>query len=258
MASSPTDFPPLFFKSHDGLDLAYRVVGEGRPFVLIHGLFSNAWTNWIRYGHAQVIAEAGFRVIMPDLRGHGSSAAPHDPEHYPADILAADGEALVRHLGLGDHDLGGYSLGGRTVLRMLVRGARPRRAVLSGMGLDGILHTGKRQGFFRHVLTGIGTHARGSAAWMAEAFLKTTGGDPQAMLPLLDSFADTSPGELAQVETPALVLSGRDDHDNGSAAELARALGNATLVEITGNHMTAVLQPALGQAIRAFLTEIDS
>ena len=129
MASSPTDLPPNFFKSADGLDLAYREMGEGRPLVLIHGLFSNGWTNWIRYGHAQVIADAGFRVIMPDLRGHGQSAAPHDPSFYPPDVLAADGEALVRHLGLTDYDLGGYSLGGRTTLRMLVRGARPRRAV---------------------------------------------------------------------------------------------------------------------------------
>jgi len=258
LASSPTDPPIRSFKSDDGLDLAYREMGEGRPLVLIHGLFSNGWTNWIRYGHARLIADAGFRVIMPDLRGHGQSAAPHDPAFYPPDILAADGEALVRHLGLGDYDLGGYSLGGRTALRMLVRGATPGKAVLSGMGLEGIIHTGKRQDFFRHVLTGIGNHQRGSGAWMAEAFLKTTGGDPQAMLPLLDSFVDTTQAELARVATPALVLSGRDDHDNGSAAELAQTLGNATLVEIVGNHMTAVLQPALGQAIATFLATIDS
>ena len=167
MASSPTDFPVRFYKSDDGLDLAYRELGEGRPLVLIHGLFSNGWTNWIRYGHAQAIADAGFRVILPDLRGHGESAAPHDPASYPPDILAADGEALVRYLELSDYDLGGYSLGGRTTLRMLVRGAAPRKAILSGMGLEGILDTGKRQSFFRHVLTGFGTHARGSSAWMA-------------------------------------------------------------------------------------------
>lgn len=235
------------------MDLAYREMGEGRPLVLIHGLFSNGWTNWIRYGHAQLIANAGFRVIMPDLRGHGQSAAPHDPARYPPDILAADGEALVRHLGLVDFDLGGYSLGGRTTFRMLVRGIRPRRAILSGMGLDGILHTGKRQGFFRQVLTGIGTHQRGSAAWMAEGFLRTTGGDPEAMLSLLDSFVDTTPAELAGVVTPSLVLCGRDDHDNGSAADLAARLGDARLVEIAGNHMTAVLQPTLGQSVRDFL-----
>jgi pimeloyl-ACP methyl ester carboxylesterase len=253
LASSPTDFPVAYFKSDDGLDLAYRVVGEGRAVVLIHGLFSNGWVNWIRYGHAQLLADAGYRVIMPDLRGHGMSAAPHDAAYYPPDVLAEDGETLIRHLGLADYDLGGYSLGGRTVLRMLVRGAAPRRAILSGMGLEGILDPNKRRDFFRTVLTGLGLHKRGSPAWMAEAFLKTTGGDPLAMLPLLDTFVATTREEVGAITIPTLVLSGEDDHDNGSSAELADLLPQGELVEIAGNHMTSVLQPAMGRAILDFV-----
>jgi pimeloyl-ACP methyl ester carboxylesterase len=255
LASSPTDFPVTYFKSHDGLDLAYREMGEGRPVILIHGLFSNGWVNWIRYGHAQLLADAGYRVIMPDLRGHGMSAAPHDAAYYPPDVLAEDGETLIRHLGLTDHDLGGYSLGGRTVLRMLVRGTRPRRAILSGMGLEGIFDPNKRRDFFRTVLNGIGLHKRGSPAWLAEGFLKTTGGDALAMLPLLDTFVATSRAELEAIRLPALVLSGADDHDNGSARELAEALPQGELVEIAGNHMTAVLQPTLGTSILEFLSQ---
>lgn len=255
MASSPTDFPVIYFKSHDGLDLAYREMGEGRPVVLVHGLFSNGWVNWIRYGHAQLLADAGYRVIMPDLRGHGMSAAPHDAAYYPPDVLADDGETLIRHLGLTDYDLGGYSLGGRTVLRMLVRGARPRKAILSGMGLEGILDPNKRRDFFRRALTGLGLHTRGSPAWMAEAFLKTTGGDGLAMLPLLDTFVATTRDEIAAITIPTLVLSGVDDHDNGSSAELAALLPQGELVEIAGNHMTSVLQPSLGQSILEFLSQ---
>lgn len=254
MASAPTDFPVSYFKSHDGLDLAYREMGKGQPVVLVHGLFSNGWVNWIRYGHTQLLVDAGYRVIMPDLRGHGASAAPHDAAYYPPDVLAEDGETLIRHLGLTDYDLGGYSLGGRTVLRMLVRGARPRRAILSGMGLEGILDPDKRRDFFRHVLTGLGRHTRGSGAWMAEAFLKTTGGDPLAMLPLLDTFVATSPAQMEAITVPTLVLSGIEDHDNGSSADLAALLPQGTLVEIAGNHMTAVLQLALGRAILEFLS----
>ncbi len=233
--------------------MAYRELGEGRPVILIHGLFSNGWTNWIRYGHASRIAEAGFRVIMPDLRGHGDSAAPHDPAAYPPDILAADGEALLRHLDLADYDLGGYSLGARTVARMLVRGATPRRAVIAGMGLRGLLATGERSGHFRKILTELGNHPRGSPEWMAEAFLKTTGGDPRAMLSLLDSFVSSSAAEIGAITTPTLVLAGVDDQDNGSAAELAEALTNASLAEVPGGHMSAVLKPELGQAIAEFL-----
>lgn len=255
MASSPTELDPLFFNAADGTRLAYYVTGDegARPAVLIHGLFSNAWTNWVRYGHAARLAEAGFRVIMPDLRGHGRSGAPHDPAAYPGDVLAADGEALIAHLGLTDYDLGGYSLGGRTTLRMLVRGSRPRRAVLSGMGLDGILHTSGRGDFFRKVLGNFGDNPRGSPEWFSEAFLKTTGGDPKAMLPLLDSFVDTTPAELMAIDVPVLVVTGIQDQDNGSGEELADVLPDGRFAEIPGNHMTAVLKPELGETIASFL-----
>ena len=51
--------------------------------ILLHGLFSDANMNWIKFGHAERIAAAGFRVIMPDLRAHGLSASPQGAEHYP-------------------------------------------------------------------------------------------------------------------------------------------------------------------------------
>ncbi|RYY13555.1 MAG: alpha/beta hydrolase, partial [Alphaproteobacteria bacterium] len=97
-----------YFESFDGTRIAWREIGEGRPVVLIHGYFSDAKTNWIRYGHAGKIAAKGFRVIMSDLRAHGDSDKPHGLEAYPADALTQDGHALVAHLGLTEYDLGGY------------------------------------------------------------------------------------------------------------------------------------------------------
>jgi pimeloyl-ACP methyl ester carboxylesterase len=244
---------PRFFTASDGARLAWHETGEGRPVMLLHGLFSNAETNWIKFGHAALIAARGFRVVMPDLRAHGGSATPHDPACYPPDILARDGLELVDHLGLTDYDLGGYSLGARTSVRMAIEGARPRRLVVSGMGLRGLLRTGSRSGHFRKVLEGMGTHERGSPEWLAEAFLKTTGGDPKALLPLLGSFVDSSEEELRAIAVPTLVLSGAEDQDNGPAEDLARLLPNATFVEVPGNHMSAVTKPDLGQAIADFL-----
>ena len=185
--------------------------------VLLHGLFSDAETNWIKFGHAAEIAGRGFRVIMPDLRAHGHSAKPHEAAAYPPDILAYDGLDLIHHLWLTEYDLGGYSLGGRTSVRMVVMGARPRRLIVSGMGLRGLLHTSGRAAHFKQILTGLGTFERGSPEWLAEAFLKTTGGDPEALLPLLDSFVDTSEQELRAIGIPTLILSGAEDRDNGSS-----------------------------------------
>ena len=221
--------------------------------MLLHGYLSDAHTNWIKYGHADAIAAAGMRVIMPDLRGHGESARPHDSAAYPPDVMARDGFALIEHLGLSDYDLGGYSLGARTSSRMLVLGATPGRVVFAGMGLEGLIDTDRRAGYFRHVLTNLGKHERGSAAFLVEAFLKTTKGDPPALLGVLDSFVDTPREFLAALELPVLVVAGAEDDDNGSAPALAELLPNATLVETPGGHMSAVVKPEFGQAIAAFL-----
>lgn len=242
-----------YFQGFDGAQLAYRVVGEGRPVVLLHGYFSDAVTNWIRYGHANAIAARGFRVVMPDLRAHGSSAKPHDAAAYPPDALAKDGFALIEQLGLTDYDLGGYSLGARTTARMLALGATPRRIIFSGMGYDGIIRTGRRVDFFRRVLTQPGSFERGSAEWMAEAFLKTTGGDAQALVRILDTFVDTPEEVVRGFTPPALVVAGVDDFDNGSAEALAAVLTDAEHVTVPGNHMSAVIKPELGEAIATFL-----
>ena len=241
------------FTAADGTDLAWHELGEGRPVVLLHGLFSDAATNWLRYGHAAAIAAKGFRVIMPDLRAHGQSSKPHDAASYPPDILASDGLALIARLGLTDYDLGGYSLGARTSVRMVVRGAAPGRLIIGGMGLTGLHSTGRRSDHFRKILTGLGTHERGSPEWLAEAFLKTTKGDPKALLPLLDSFVDTPEAEIARIAIPTLVVSGEEDDDNGSPQALAELLPNGEYAAVPGGHMSAVIKPELGQAMADFL-----
>lgn len=236
-----------------GLPIQVHMMGEGRDLVLIHGYFSNAFTNWIRYGHAAQIAARGFRVIMPDLRGHGDSGKPHDAASYPPDALMADGLALIEQLGLTDYDLGGYSLGARTVVRMLANGATPRRVILSGMGLEGLLHTSGRGSYFRHVLTNLGSFERGTPEWMTEAFLKTTKGDPQALLRILDTFVDTSREAIAAIAPPLLVVSGEDDDDNGSSQAVADLVQQGRFVSIPGNHMSAVMRKELGEAIADFI-----
>jgi pimeloyl-ACP methyl ester carboxylesterase len=246
------------FRAGDGAELTYRQMGAGRPVILLHGYFSTATVNWIKYGQAAALAERDRLVVLPDLRAHGDSAKPHDPAAYPPDVLADDAEALLAHLGLdpaepAGYDLGGYSLGARTAVRMMVRGARPGRAVLAGMGLSGMVAATARSDHFRDVLTNLGSHPPRSAAWMAEAFLRTTGGDPVALLLLLNSFVDTSAAELAGIEVPIAVVLGAEDADNGSGPDLVAALPWATFISVPGNHMSAVTKPELGRAFADFL-----
>ena len=167
------------FTGRDGLELAYRETGEGRPLVLLHG-FAASGRQWLDHGPAAALADAGYRVILPDLRGHGDSARTRDPACYPPDVLADDGLALIDGLGLDDYDLGGYSLGGRVVLRMLVRGARPARAVVAGQGLAAVSGAAGG-GTNRRVLTALASGNRiepGSPDAQSAYWITQLGGDP--------------------------------------------------------------------------------
>lgn len=240
--------------SFDGTELAIHRMGEGRPVLLLHGLFSSAEMNWIRFGHAAKLAEAGFEAIMPDLRAHGASGKPHDPAAYPPDVLVRDVEAAVAELGLEDFDLVGFSLGARTAVRAVVKGLAPRRLVIGGMGLEGLAGWERRAAFFIDAIDRADAVKRDDPAFMASAFMKTMKVDRVAARLLLQSVEDSGPDDLAALTMPTLVLCGDKDRDNGSPQALAEALPDARFEEIPGSHMSSVAEPALGEAIVRFLT----
>ena len=93
-----------------------RAPGPRRPFLLVHGLSSNArlWD-----GVARRLADAGHEVVAVDQRGHGRSEAPTDG--YDTATAAADLADLLRELGwVGDREpvVAGQSWGGNVVLTM--------------------------------------------------------------------------------------------------------------------------------------------
>jgi non-heme chloroperoxidase len=90
--------------------------GPRRPFLLAHGLASNArlWD-----GVARQLAAAGHRVVSVDLRGHGRSEAP--PAGYDTDTNADDLAALAAALGLPAPVVAGQSWGGNVVLSLVAR-----------------------------------------------------------------------------------------------------------------------------------------
>jgi pimeloyl-ACP methyl ester carboxylesterase len=241
------------FASFDGTELAVHRMGAGRPVVLLHGLFSDARTNWVRFGHAQRLADAGFEAIMPDLRAHGESAAPHDPAAYPPDVLVKDLQALVQDAGLEDYDLGGFSLGARTAARGVIEGLAPRRLVLGGMGLEGLAGWARRSAFFIDAIDRFGEVKHGDPAFFAVAFMKTQKVDRVAARLLLQAVDDTEPGDLAVVTMPTLVVCGDKDRDNGSPRALVDALPDGRLEQVPGTHMSSVTEPELGEAIVRFL-----
>lgn len=245
----------LWFSGRDGAQLAYRESGRGRPLILLHGVMGTG-AHWLGGGPGDTLADHGFRLVLPDFRAHGQSAAPHDPSAYPPDVLADDGLALIEHLGLGpgEYDLGGYSLGGRIAVRMLARGARPRRAIVAGQGVAKICGP-QDAGLTRRALTALadGTGLPpGSADARIAAWAAQIGAGPRAMLHLLDSLVPTPEDELSRISVPALIVIG-DQDERSDADELAALLPAGRFARVPGDHGTAFRAPEFAALMKDFL-----
>lgn len=246
------------FTTFDGTRLAVHIEGEGRPVILLHGLFSSAHMNWIKWGHGARLAAAGFRAIMLDFRVHGDSDAPHDPAAYPTGVLVRDVAALAEHLALepGGFDLVGFSLGARTAIHAVAYGIlQPRRLAICGMGLAGLAEWERRAAHFKRVIDEFDTIKPGDPAYVARTFLKSQGVDRVAARLLLDAMDDFDLAKLAAITMPTAVICGEDDHDNGAAEELVAALTDAHYVAVPGSHLNSVTKPDMGEAIVRFLSD---
>ena len=252
--------PPVHtFAGRDGIELAWRETGDGRPVILLHGLMAGG-AHLLGGELVSALTASGHRVILPDLRGHGDSGRPHDRACYPPDVLADDGLALIDHLGLDDcgggYDLGGYSMGGKLVLRLLARGARPARAFVGGQGLDALDAQSDRTGGYRALLAAMAAGATfepGSPDARFAQWISQIGADPVAIGHVLNTFAATPRDAFRQVPTPVLVVVGDGDSRGATAAELAALLPNGRLVVVPGDHGTALMAPEFTAAITSFL-----
>jgi pimeloyl-ACP methyl ester carboxylesterase len=251
MSQAKTDF----ISAADGTSIAVHRIGAGRPVLLLHGLFSSAQMNWIRFGNAALLADNGFECVMPDWRVHGDSDAPTDPALYSPGVLVRDALHIVEVLGLEDYDLVGFSLGARTATSAVIAGLAPRRLVLGGMGIEGLSNWQKRSAFFVDMIDRFDSIERGDPAFLAKSFMKQQGIDPvAARLLLTRGVEDIALEDLARITMPTLVLIGDEDRDNGSPERLRDALPDATMAVIPGNHMGSVTKPDMGRAILNFLS----
>jgi 3-oxoadipate enol-lactonase len=97
------------------IEIAYIDEGQGPAVVLIHG-FCGSSSYW-----EHIIPELSktYRVIAPDLRGHGNSSA--GKETNTMELLADDIAALLTHLQLDQVIVFGHSLGGYATLALVER-----------------------------------------------------------------------------------------------------------------------------------------
>jgi pimeloyl-ACP methyl ester carboxylesterase len=80
----------------DGVGIEYEVTGDGPPVVLLHG-FPDSGRLWRH--QVPALADAGFKVIVPDMRGYGRSDKPTEVEAYRMDVLVGDVLAVMSAAG---------------------------------------------------------------------------------------------------------------------------------------------------------------
>jgi epoxide hydrolase 4 len=98
--------------------LHYVEEGEGPLVVLLHG-FPEAWFGW-RF-QIPALAQAGFRVVAPDLRGFNLSSKPDGVSAYELDHVAFDIKELIEALGESSARVAGHDWGGATAWELAMR-----------------------------------------------------------------------------------------------------------------------------------------
>ena len=91
-----------------GVGIEYEVTGQGPPVVLLHG-FPDSGQVWRH--QVPALAAAGYRVIVPDLRGYGRSDKPAAVEAYSVTLLVRDVLAVLADAGADRAHVVGHDWG---------------------------------------------------------------------------------------------------------------------------------------------------
>src|SRR6267143_585660 len=128
----------------NGVGIEFDVTGSGTPVVLLHGFPDSRrlWRNQV-----PALAEAGFQVIVPDLRGYGRSDKPAEVEAYAMPLLAMDVLGVLDTVGAEHAHVVGHDWG--AALAWVVASFAPERvdhlAALSVGHPASIRTAGRRQ-----------------------------------------------------------------------------------------------------------------
>jgi len=249
--------------------------GPGPVVVLLHG-FPFDRTMW---SHQQSTVGAIYRVIAPDLRGHGTSAAPDGI--YTVDEMADDVIETLDGLHLtGPVVFGGLSMGGYLVLSIAARypdrvkglmlmntraaadspeAAKAREVLARQVEAEGNAEAVVSTMLPRYFARSTFEHQPHLIARMHHQMARTPARAVAGTLRGLARRPDRT-GLLPSITAPTLVLASRDDQliPFEESEAMARSLPSARLVAIEGaGHVTPLENPkATNAAILAFLESV--
>lgn len=213
--------------------------------LLVHGFGASYQHNWVQTGWVRALNAAGRSSIGLDLRGHGSSGKPHDPDAYLPERHVADLAAVLDDCAAEQVDVVAYSMGSRMTWELLRScPGRVRRAVLAGFGP----YSAPRVA---------GHEEAGSSAEALAAASALPGNDPKALTACQQGEArhpftvDPVPEQVA-----LLFAAGSYDTIAGGMEELAERVPAAQSMWVAGrNHRNAVAARALKTEALRFLAQ---
>lgn len=225
----------------------HEVHGAGRPVVLLHGAFAGA-SSWS--AQTPALVQAGYRVHVPERRGHAHTPDVEGPLTYGA--MADDTMAYLDSVVGGPAHLVGWSDG--AVVALLVAQRRPdlvdRLVVIGqyynssgkvGGGLTDQLSTGGDQvmGFLRAEYDQVSPDGPGHFPVVLAKTLRMLATEPELDL-----------ASLAAVTAPTLVLQGdRDEVTLEHGAAVAAALPRGRLAVLPGTHALPAESPEVVNAL---------
>jgi pimeloyl-ACP methyl ester carboxylesterase len=244
-----------FFDSA-GIRINYHDTGAGEAVVLVHGFASTAEHNWGGTGWIAALSKK-YRVLAPDVRGHGLSDKPHAPEAYGYASMGADVTRLMDHLGLQRALLIGYSMGASIAMElMLARPERFRAIVLGGIAYDdGLEDKADRDAISEAYRADDPATIKSPVAKAYRRFAESMPNDLKALAALIDAERSPfDPARLAAVRMPVLIVVGTNDNAIGDPKPLEKMIPGARMVMLEGrDHMTAPADPRFKDVVLEFL-----
>jgi 3-oxoadipate enol-lactonase len=259
--------------THDGVRLSYEEVGAGPAVLFCHSWFCDG-RQWPRIS---TVAEAGYRVLNLDNRGHGRSGPHH--QRFTMWDMADDLVAVLDDAGVDDAVVVGLSMGGFAAIRAALQHPdRVRGLVLADTSAAGAAWQGRakvvvlgpvwRTPARRLVLPVVVRQLFGPTArreqpdLVAEWRRRFLEQDPRSMLVAVQSLMDRDDvtPRLGEISVPTMVIVGEEDRDPGvgASASLAARIQGADLVVLpdTG-HLAPLEQPeAFADALLGFLAKL--
>ncbi|MDF3078844.1 MAG: alpha/beta hydrolase [Sphingobacteriaceae bacterium] len=244
------ELPPEghFYAATDQVKIYYEDIGKGYPILLLHG-FTGTGKNWKGSALFSSLSKAGYRMIIPDLRGNGLSEHPHSDEGYLDEIETKDLISLMKELNIKEYNVVGYSRGSIVGSKLMTMDPRVKKLVMGGMG-DSYTNKvwPKRLRTYAALMGDTSVHEMDATVKR----LTTSGADKIALAYQQKYQPVTTPAELAKVKIPVLIIRGTEDQENGSETVLQTYIPGSKLVYTPGTHGTASKTQQFADAVIGF------